>query len=171
MTSSVTVRPARAADLPAIGQLGAQLVAQHHSFDPERFVAPMPGLPGNYARFVERQLQLPGSIVLVAELSSAVVGYTYAGLEGFDYMALRGPAGLIYDLIVDEAHRRQGVGGALLEAALAALADLGAPRAVLSTAEKNAVAQRIFERAGFRRTMIEMTRELTTTNERPETGE
>jgi ribosomal protein S18 acetylase RimI-like enzyme len=35
----------------------------------------------------------------------------------------------------------------------------GAPRVVLSTAERNA-AQHLFDRAGFRRTMIEMTREL-----------
>jgi len=31
---------------------------------------------------------------------------------------------------------------------------------VLSTAERNAPAQRLFASAGFRRTMIEMTREL-----------
>ena len=47
--------------------------------------------------------------------------------------------------------------GALVTAALEAR---GAPRCVLSTAEKNESAQRLFARAGFRRTMIEMTREL-----------
>ena len=36
----------------------------------------------------------------------------------------------------------------------------GAPRVVLSTAERNEAAQRLFARAGFRRTMLEMTREL-----------
>ena len=41
------------------------------------------------------------------------------------------------------------------------LAARGAPRVVLSTAEKNQVAQRLFEAAGFRRTMVELTRELT----------
>jgi ribosomal protein S18 acetylase RimI-like enzyme len=47
-----------------------------------------------------------------------------------------------------------------MDAALTELAKRGAPRAVLSTAEKNAGAHRLFEREGFRRTMIEMTREL-----------
>jgi ribosomal protein S18 acetylase RimI-like enzyme len=47
----------------------------------------------------------------------------------------------------------------LLEATLAALESRGAPRIVLSTAEHNESAQRLFTRAGFRRTMIEMTRE------------
>jgi ribosomal protein S18 acetylase RimI-like enzyme len=99
-------------------------------------------------------------VVLVAEREGEVVGYAYAGMEGNDYMALRGPAGALYDLVVDPAHRRQRVGTALLDAALAALSKLGAPRVVLFTAEKNHGAQAMFEGAHFRRTMIEMTREL-----------
>jgi len=47
----------------------------------------------------------------------------------------------------------------LLDATLEALEAKGAPRVVLSTAERNESAQRLFARAGFRRTMIEMTRE------------
>ncbi len=89
-----------------------------------------------------------------------MVGYTYAGVEGIDYMSLRGPAGVLYDIVVDPAHRGQGVGRMLLDATLEALKAKGAPRVVLSTAERNETAQRLFARAGFRRTMIEMTREL-----------
>ena len=48
----------------------------------------------------------------------------------------------------------------LLAAALEALSGLGAPRAVLFTADKNHVAQALFDKEGFRRTMIEMTLEL-----------
>jgi RimJ/RimL family protein N-acetyltransferase len=40
----------------------------------------------------------------------------------------------------------------------------GAPRVLLWTAEPNAVAQRLFARLGFRRTMIEMTRDLPPTS-------
>jgi ribosomal protein S18 acetylase RimI-like enzyme len=47
-----------------------------------------------------------------------------------------------------------------VDATLDALKSRGVPRVVLSTAEKNIAAQRLFDRAGFRRTMIEMTREL-----------
>jgi len=46
-----------------------------------------------------------------------------------------------------------------LTTALATLKERGAPRVVLSTAEGNDAAQHLFESAGFRRTMIEMTRE------------
>lgn len=161
MTLSVHVRPAEAADAPAMGRLGALLVTEHHEIDPKRFLAPRPDMPQAYGHFLDSQRERPDKIVLVAERDGAVVGYAYAGAEGNDYMVLRGPAGEIYDLVVDPAHRRQGIGSVLLEAALAALARLGAPRAVLFTADKNYGAQQMFDRAGFRRTMIEMTRELT----------
>jgi ribosomal protein S18 acetylase RimI-like enzyme len=98
--------------------------------------------------------------VLVAEEHGQVVGYTYAAMEGTDYMSLRGPAGVLYDIVVDPGARGRGVGRRLLDATLAFLKSHGAPRVVLSTASGNAAAQRLFESAGFRRTMIEMTREM-----------
>jgi ribosomal protein S18 acetylase RimI-like enzyme len=160
MGSAVTVRPARASDAAAIGRLGALLVREHHDFDPKRFIAPLPDLAERYGSFLVSQIERAQMIVLVAERDGEVVGYAYAGVEGNDYMALRGPAGVLYDLVVDPDHRRQRVGSTLLDAALADLARLGAPRVVLFTAEKNHVAQAMFTQAQFRRTMIEMTREL-----------
>ena len=156
MTSSVTVRQAELADLGAVGRLGALLVTEHHDFDPRRFLAPRPDLAELYGRFLGSEMEKPDKIVLVADLEGAVVGYAYAGVEGNDYMALRGPAGVIYDLVVDPYHRRKKIGTALLDAAQAALADRGERQVVLFTAERNAGAQRMFEKAGFRRTMIEM---------------
>jgi ribosomal protein S18 acetylase RimI-like enzyme len=67
---------------------------------------------------------------------------------------------VLYDIVVDPVHRGHGVGWLLLDATLAALKARGAPRVVLSTADQNEAAQRLFARAGFRRTMVEMTREL-----------
>jgi ribosomal protein S18 acetylase RimI-like enzyme len=160
MTSNLAIRPARQGDVGALGRLGAFLVAEHHDFDPKRFIAPLPNTPQLYGGFLESQASREDRFVLVAEQDGAVVGYVFAGMEGADYMVRRGPAGAVYDLVVDPDHRRQGIGGRLLGAALQALAGRGAPRAVLLTAEKNADAQRLFERTAFRRTMIEMTREL-----------
>jgi ribosomal protein S18 acetylase RimI-like enzyme len=160
MSSSVTVRTANADDERALGRLGAMLVEEHHEFDPKRFIAPVAMLPQRYGQFLVSQAARPEMTVLVAERDGRMVGYAFGGMEGNDYMALRGPAGVLYDLVVDPAHRRQGIGTALLDAALAALSKLGAPRVVLFTAEKNHGAQAMFEGASFRRTMIEMTREL-----------
>ena len=158
--TAATIRPAAPADLPAIGRLGALLVRTHHDFDPERFIAATPQTERAYASFLGTQREEPNVVVFVAERDGAVLGYTYAGVEGHDYMSLRGPAGVLYDIVVDPAHRGRGIGRMLLDATLAALAARGEPRVVLSTAERNESAQRLFARAGFRRTMIEMTREL-----------
>ena len=157
---AVSIRPAAPADLEAIGRLGALLVRMHHDLDPERFLPATPQTEHGYGSFLGTQLAEPNVIILVAERDGEVIGYTYAGVEGKDYMSLRGPAGVLYDIVVDPAHRGQGVGRVLLDATLDALKAKGAPRAVLSTAEGNTSAQRLFARAGFRRTMIEMTREL-----------
>jgi ribosomal protein S18 acetylase RimI-like enzyme len=158
-TPTASVRPATRADLPAIGRLGALLVRLHHEFDPARFMPATPGTERGYASFLGTQLAEPDVVVLVAERGGLVLGYTYAGVEGTDWMALRGPAGVLYDIVVDPTHRGRGVGRMLLDATIAALEQRGAPRVLLSTAEQNEPAQRLFAKAGFRRTMIEMTRE------------
>jgi ribosomal protein S18 acetylase RimI-like enzyme len=154
---NVTVRPAILADMKAVGRLGAMLVQEHYDFDHDRFIRPAPDSPQRYGSFLGTQLEKKNIIILVAESDGNVVGYTYAGVEGFDYMALRGPSGALYDIVVDPAYRGQGIGRMLLDATIAALRERGEPRVLLSTAEQNDTAQRLFARAGFRRTMIEMT--------------
>ena len=160
MPNEIRIRRATPADLPVVGGLGALLVKTHHDFDPSRFMAATSQTPVGYASFLKTQLDEPNTTVLVAEDRGDVVGYSYATVEGVDYMSLRGPAGVLHDLVVALEHRGRGVGRRLLEETLAFLEAHGAPRVVLSTAEQNGAAQRLFARAGFRRTMVEMTREL-----------
>jgi len=157
--SPVTVRRATRLDADALGRLGALLVQLHHDFDPARFIAATRETAGRYGAFLTSQIDQSDVVVLVAERAGAVIGYAYAGVEGPEYMTLRGSAGVLYDIVVDPAERGHGVGRSLLDAAIAALEALHAPRIVLSTAEHNVGAQRLFARAGFRRTMVEMTRE------------
>jgi ribosomal protein S18 acetylase RimI-like enzyme len=154
------IRPATPADLHVLGRLGALMVRMHHAFDSKRFIGVGPETEARYGHYLATQLEAPNVVVLVAEEKGDVIGYAYAGLEGHDYMALRGPAGALYDIVVDPKHRRRGAGRMLLDGVLAFLKERGAPRVVLSTAERNKPAQHLFASAGFRRTMIEMTREL-----------
>src|SRR5262245_51951180 len=159
-TPSLVIRSATNADLPTLGRLGALLVQQHHDFDPRRFIAARQRTPDHYAEFLGSQLDDPDVLLLVAEHEGRVIGYTFATMEGYDYKSLRGPAALLHDLLVDPDHRGRGVGGRLLDETLSILQSRGARQIVLSTAERNETAQRLFTRMGFRRTMIEMTREL-----------
>ena len=159
-TGEPLIRPATAADRASLGRLGALLVQEHFAFDPRRFLAPNTRTPALYAAFLLSQLEEPRAVLMVADRGGDAIGYAYGAVEGYDYMALRGPAAVLHDLIVAPEWRGQGVGRALLEATITALTVQGAPRVVLATAERNQSAQRFFERMGFRRTMVELTREL-----------
>ena len=159
-TPEPLIRRATARDAGSLGRLGALLVEEHHDFDGRRFLAATTRTPDLYAGFLTSQLSESDVVVLVAEHECSVIGYAYGAVESYDYMALRGPAAVLHDLIVDPAYRGRGVGRALLNAMVVAFTNHRAPRVVLSTAERNTSAQRFFDRMGFRRTMVEMTREL-----------
>lgn len=157
---AVTVREATQADLPRLGRLGALLVEEHHAFDERRFLPTRDQLPLAYAGFLLRQMQDDKAIVLVADDQGDVIGYAYATIEGYDYMALRGPAGVVQDVIVEVSCRGRGVGRLLLERTMQALRARGLKQVVLLTAARNDAAQRLFARAGFRATMTEMTQDF-----------
>lgn len=159
-SQGITIQPASVDDVEALGRLGALLVATHHGFDPARFVAATSRTGDGYGAFLATQLEAPDVVVLVARRDTSVVGYTYAAVEGRDYMSLRGPAGVLHDIVVDRSERGKGIARRLLAATLGALAARGARQVVLFTAARNEVAQRLFAGAGFRTTMVEMTREL-----------
>ncbi|KAA0694534.1 GNAT family N-acetyltransferase [Neorhizobium sp. P12A] len=154
------IRVARSSDTAVLGKYGAALVALHNTLDPQRFFPTTDRTEVSYASWLGRQLEREDVVLLVAEVDLSVIGYVYGVLEGPDYMALRGPAGVIHDLFVDPHHRRSGVGSRLLQAAISNFEERGAPRVVLSTAARNEVAQRLFASLRFRPTMVEMTRDL-----------
>lgn len=161
LPSGATIRPAERRDLDALGRLGALLMEAHFGFDSRRFMGPGSHPEQGYAWFLGTQLEHEDVAILVAEREDEVVGYVYAGVEPLSWKELREEAGFVHDLVVAEHARRNGMAAALLEAAVAWLTARGVPRVMLWTAEQNDAGQRLFERHGFRRTMVEMTREVT----------
>jgi len=156
-----TIRRATREDLPALGRMGALLMRTHYAFDQKRFLEPGANAEEGYAWFLGEQLKDDtNAVVLVAERNGGVIGYVYAALEPISWKELRDACGFVHDILVEERGRRSGVATALMDAAMAWLKERGAPRVVLGTAEQNVPAQRLFARMGFRRTMVEMTREL-----------
>jgi ribosomal protein S18 acetylase RimI-like enzyme len=158
-SDAITVRPARRADLEALGRLGASLARAHHAWDPARFFT-VAGMDDGYAWWLGKELGNRQAVVLVALRRGRIVGYAYGRVEPRDWNALRDTCGVGIDLMVEPRARGLGAGHLLGEALMQALREKGAPRIVLYAAARNRDAQRYFKRQGFRPTMIEMTREL-----------
>jgi GNAT superfamily N-acetyltransferase len=158
--NETVIRLANDSDVPTLGRLGAVLLETHYRFDRKRFMAPQPDSAEGYAWFLRSQLKATDMVVFVAERAGAIVGYVYAGLEPASWKELRDAAGFIHDVVVEDSSRRLGIASSLVEAAIEWLRANGAPRVVIWTAEQNPAAQHLFSDLGFRRTMIEMTREL-----------
>ena len=155
-----TIRRATQTDAPALGRLGGHLLRTHYEFDRQRFVAPGDDPETGYAWFLTSQLAEDDVAVFVAEHGDQVIGYVYVAIEPHSWKELREECGFIHDIVVSAEGRRGGVATALIDRAIAWLREHGSPRVMLWTAEPNKAAQKLFAKLGFRRTMIEMTREL-----------
>jgi ribosomal protein S18 acetylase RimI-like enzyme len=139
--------------------MATSLVREHHAMDPLRFMLIEPVADG-YRRWLGKEIARRGAVILVAEEDDDIVGYAYGTLEARNWTDLLDAAGKLHDLYVNPPVRRRGIARRLTEAMLIELKALGAPRVVLMAAAGNRTAQVFFEALGFRRTMVEMTREL-----------
>jgi ribosomal protein S18 acetylase RimI-like enzyme len=156
--SEVVIRKATREELPAVALLAGKLVHMHHAVDPRRFFLP-DRVEAGYEWWLGKELERPQARVLVAADGPRIAGYSYGALEERDWNLLLDVHGAIHDLYVTEESRGHGIGKRLLDAMLGELDGLGAERVVLSTMVGNATAQGLFRTAGFRPTMLEMTRE------------
>jgi ribosomal protein S18 acetylase RimI-like enzyme len=159
---TIAVRSARPDDLHEAAKLAAALVREHHAYDPLRFMCIEP-LEEGYERFLRSQVDREGVVLIVAAARErtveTIVGYLLATLEDRDWSDLRDACGKIHDVYVEASVRRRGVASHLVEEAVSRLTAMGAPRVVLMAASQNEKARHLFERLGFRPTMVEMTRE------------
>jgi len=157
MIAELAVRRARIPDLRRVSEFAGELVRLHHAVDPQRFFLP-DRVEEGYASWLRRELRNKNAVVLVAERGEELVGYAYGTLEPRNWNALLDEHGAIHDVFVASASRRGGAGRMLVEALARELEGLGAASIVLATMVGNTAAQALFERCGFRPTMLEMTR-------------
>ena len=155
---SAVIRRAIDGDEKRIAEFAVRLFELHVGYDPERF-STFANIDGA-ARFYRSRFDTAESAVIVAERDKEVVGFAYLEKDELNYAELLRNGVWLHDLFVDESARGQGVGKELIKAAVEAAKDLGADKLLLSVAAKNAAAQMVFEKAGFRPTMLEMTLNL-----------
>lgn len=156
--TDIQIRRAKRDELPHVAALAGELVRMHHAVDAKRFFLP-DRVEEGYAWWLGKELDRESAVVLVALSDSRVVAYAYGTLEERDWNLLLDAHGAIHDVFVDARERRSGVGRQILAAIIRELEVLGAERIVLGTMVSNLAAQALFQSAGFRPTLLEMTRE------------
>ena len=129
------IRDARAQDSPSLARLLDQLGYPSSAEDVERRL---------------RRLADAGDSVLVAEENGAVVGL--AGLHVSRSLEHDSDAGKVSAIVVDEAHRRRGIGQALLEAVEREARARGCGLLFLTTAERRKDAHEFYRRIGLEET-------------------
>ena len=167
-----TLRDAVPTDAPALGRLAAELARMHHAWDPARFFALREPIEPGYGRFLAGETTRAEAVVLLAvrndpQHGERVLGYAWGRLERRDWAELLDAHGKLHDIVVAPEARGLGVGPALVRAVCARLVAMGAPRVVLTTAARNAAAQKMFAALGFRPTMIELTLEADQVDDGP----
>jgi dTDP-4-amino-4,6-dideoxy-D-galactose acyltransferase len=144
---SVPLKVASGADLEPLLPLARQ------SFRDTRFYAD-PGFPGErvdqlYAEWIRASDDGPmGDAVLVAERDGSMAGAI---------TCVRGEeAGEIGLIMVDPSARGLGVGSDLVAGALEWLHEAGSPRVEVQTQARNVGAQRLYQRAGFLTSQVDI---------------
>lgn len=145
------VRPARAADLPAVAQVfRACFTDSYAGVVPSSVRRAM--TPQRALNLWEAALADAGNTLVADDDAAGVVGVTRVGGPGPE------GTGEVASLYVAPAAQGQGIGQALMTAALERLRELGAHRAQLWVFATNPGAQRLYQKLGYRadgRTRVE----------------
>lgn len=135
----VTVRPAVSTDAPALARLLAAGTRTPGAEDPSA--------PERYAEATER-IRAAGGDVLVADYDGQVAGLCQVLLLQHLQHA-GGKVAEVESVHVDDAHRRHGVGAALLDAAVSWAAAQGCYRVQLTSHEERGDAHQFYAAQGF----------------------
>jgi GNAT superfamily N-acetyltransferase len=155
---SVIVRQATRKDARRVAEMAIKLALQHKDYDSQRFseLAPLEQAEQYYGS----QTETTDAAILVAELNSEIVGFTFIQYEAKDYANLLENAAWLHDIYIEEPARGQNAGNLLMENSIKAAKELGADKLMLSVAAKNEFANEFFKQNGFRKTMVEMMLEI-----------
>lgn len=145
----IIIRAAAIPDYDRICELAAQMDRLHLTVLPDRFRKPAG--PNRARTYVEALIADPNTYLAVAEAGDRVVALLNSGLGQTPDVPVKPPRRFlkIRGLVVDEAHRRRGIGRALFAAAMEWAGARGAQEVQLNVYEVNPVGAAFCRAAGF----------------------
>lgn len=134
-----TVRAATEQDIPRILELYEELTGERHDLtrhETEPIFAEIKAMTGHELLVAEEDGEVVGTMVLII-------------VPNFSHGAL--PWAIVENMVVDPAHRRRGVGRALMDYALARAREAGCYKLQLMSNTKRREAHWFYSRLGFKK--------------------
>ena len=145
---SLLIREARLIDLDHVVQLWTVLMGHHRALG-DRLYEVEPHAPATWRAWARRKMDDADGILLVAELDGRIVGYTLGAVGQRAPVYVVRTVGMVFDLSVDPAYRRHGIGQALIRALIAHFGDRGIKDLQVNFDARNPEATGFWEEMGF----------------------
>lgn len=160
------IRPATAADVPAVLPMVAKICALHESWDSAKYGF-LPNPEQRYQGWLTRLTTSDRTVFLVAEDEASesepaakLVGFLVATIEKEIPIYRLKEFAFIHDLWVEPEYRRTGIARQIVMQAIERFKQMEVQQIRLDTAAANEAARRLFSECGFRISTIEMLIEL-----------
>jgi len=149
--TETTIRRAAASDAAAIAAIGARTFADAfgHMYPPDDLATFL--VATHAPAKISAEIADPAMGVWLAERDGEAVAYAVAGPCGLPHPEVTPGCGELKRIYVDQVAQGEGLGGRLMETALAWLERDGPRRLWIGVWSGNLGAQRLYERAGFRK--------------------
>lgn len=156
----VVIRAAQPGDVDAVARLWQDLVEYHREIDIDLPPAAPQGAK-RYARRLLDRIDDPMSRVLVAQVDGAIIGYVLGVVVDLaPEIFMQEASGFLADIYVDAAHRRRGIGRALVADLTAWFAQQGLRYYEWHVAARNEESIAFWHRVGGREVMLRMRGEI-----------
>ena len=157
------IRPATAADVPAVLPMVRRVCALHERLDPAKYS--FRDDPARlYQDWLVRRATDPRGVFLVADRGgepAKLVGFLVGTVEDEIPIYRVEAFGFLHDLWVEDDYRHEGLARQMVTLAIERFRAIGVTQVRLDVAAGNDPARALFERCGFRPSVTEMLIEVT----------
>ena len=143
----ITIREATMEDMPSMLKLWTKLMEFHRTLSTHFELAD--DAENVWESFVRKQLDELNSLLIVAEFSGSIVGFSLASIQSNIPVFKINKYGVIYDLFVEETFRKRGIGRKIFDFAREWFEQNGVEHLQVSVAHHNPLAQRFWHAMGF----------------------